>query len=47
MVTDGEIPVPDEVIPATIKSMSQDKGLEVHGLLVSSQVRSECAFWRA
>jgi uncharacterized protein with von Willebrand factor type A (vWA) domain len=38
MVTDGEIPNPDDVIVATIDKMVVEKGLEVHGLLVSSQV---------
>eukprot|EP00798_Chlamydomonas_sp_ICE-L_P014478 gene14478-20502_t len=38
MVTDGEIPQPDESILASIKEMSDEKGLEVHGMLVSSQI---------
>lgn len=38
MVTDGEIPSPDENILSTIKAMHEDIGLEVHGLIVASQV---------
>mmetsp|Transcript_2638 Transcript_2638/g.4491 ORF Transcript_2638/g.4491 Transcript_2638/m.4491 type:complete len:677 (+) Transcript_2638:36-2066(+) len=37
MVTDGEIPEPDEAILSTIERMHTDMGLEVHGLLVSSR----------
>ena len=40
MVTDGEIPRPDASILATIKRMHEEIGLKVHGLLVSSTVRS-------
>lgn len=36
MVTDGEIPQPDESITNIIDYMHEDKGLEVHGLMVSS-----------
>lgn len=38
MVTDGEIPSPDASILATIKQQHEEMGLEVHGLIVSSQV---------
>jgi hypothetical protein len=38
MVTDGEIPKPDEVILSTIAAQHEEKGLEVHGLLVASRV---------
>ena len=40
MVTDGEIPMPDKSILDTIKVLHDSKGLEVHGLLVASQVRA-------
>ena len=40
MVTDGEIPHPDESILAAINSMHREKGLEVHSLMVSPQVRN-------
>ena len=36
MVTDGEIPQPDESLLDLINYMHQEKGLEVHGLMVSS-----------
>lgn len=40
MVTDGEIPKPDDVIPATISKLNKEIGLEVHGLIVASNVSS-------
>lgn len=39
MVTDGEIPTPDDTILSVIDHMHKEKGLEVHGLMVASQVR--------
>lgn len=38
MVTDGEIPQPDPKVLAAIDRAHKEMGLEVHGLLVSSQV---------
>jgi uncharacterized protein with von Willebrand factor type A (vWA) domain len=36
MVTDGEIPFPGESVTNIIDHMHTEKGLEVHGLMVSS-----------
>ncbi|KXZ43153.1 hypothetical protein GPECTOR_100g6 [Gonium pectorale] len=38
MVTDGEIPNPDDKIVEAIRRANTELGLEVHGLLVASQV---------
>jgi uncharacterized protein with von Willebrand factor type A (vWA) domain len=38
MVTDGEISPPDERLIEKIKQANEDLGLEVHGLLVSSEI---------
>lgn len=38
MVTDGEIPLPDEDILACLRAANDNLGLEVHGLLVGSNV---------
>lgn len=37
MVTDGEIPMPSKAVQDQLKGAIQDLGLEVHGLMVSSQ----------
>jgi len=41
MVTDGEIPQPDDTILATIRQQHELMGLEVHGLLVSSNTSDQ------
>ena len=38
MVTDGEIPSPDDDILRRLKMANEDLGLEVHGLLVGRNV---------
>ncbi len=38
MVTDGEIPMPNEAVLTGLKTMQDELGLEVHGLLVSKNI---------
>lgn len=38
MVTDGEIPSPDDDILRRLRMATEDLGLEVHGLLVGNNV---------
>lgn len=37
MVTDGEIPTPSDWVKRDLKKAVEEKGLEVHGLMVGQQ----------
>ena len=37
MVTDGEIPAPSDWVKRDLKKATEEKGLEVHGLMVGQQ----------